>query len=58
MVQKQALRAWNEKVPLYDLVREDPDITKYLSSDEIESLFDVNYYLRYEDEILKRVFEN
>ncbi len=58
MVQRQALRAWNEKVPLYDLVREDPDITKYLSEDEIESLFDVNYYLRYEDEILKRVFEN
>ena len=58
MVQRQALRAWNEKVPLYDLVREDPDITKYLSGDEIESLFDVNYYLRYEDEILKRVFEN
>ncbi|MDL1966680.1 MAG: adenylosuccinate lyase [Candidatus Desulfofervidus auxilii] len=58
MVQRQALRAWNEKVPLYDLVRKDPEIRKYLNRDEIESLFDVNYYLRYEDEILKRVFEN
>jgi len=58
MVQRQALKAWNEKVLLYDLVKNDPDITKYLSKDEIDALFDVNYYLRYEDEIFKRVFED
>jgi len=57
MVQKQALRAWNEKIPLYDLIKEDKEITSYLSKEEIDSLFDVNYYLRYEDEIYKRLFK-
>ncbi|GAB6886574.1 adenylosuccinate lyase [Desulfothermus okinawensis JCM 13304] len=58
MVQRQAMRAWNEKVALYDLVKMDPDITKYLSKEEIDSLFDIKYYLRHEDEIYHRVFEN
>ncbi len=56
MVQKQALRAWNEKRPLYELVKKDPNITSHLTEKEIDSLFDVNYYLRFEDRIFKRVF--
>ncbi len=56
LIQRQALRAWEEKRPLYDLVLEDKNITSYLSKEEIDSLFDVKYYLRYEDHIYQRVF--
>lgn len=56
MIQKQALRAWEEKRPLYDLVLDDKDVTSYLSKEEIDDLFDVNYYLRFEDHIYDRVF--
>lgn len=56
MIQKQALRAWEEKRPLYDLVLDDKDITSYLSKEEIDDLFDVSYYLRFEDHIYHRVF--
>ncbi len=56
MVQRQAMRAWNEKLLLYDLIKEDKEIGRYLSESEIDSLFDITYYLRYEDEIYNRVF--
>ncbi len=57
MVQAQAMRSWKEKVPLYEKVIEDKEITSYLSPEELKGLFDVSYYLRYEDEIYNRVFK-
>jgi adenylosuccinate lyase len=35
---------------------QDPLVTKYLASDEIESCFDLGYYLREVDTLFKRVF--
>ncbi len=56
MVQARALESWEQRVPLYDKIKEDEAILSYLSKEEIEDLFDVSYYLRYEDEIFNRVF--
>ena len=35
-------------------VEKDPDITKYLSKEEIDECFDVKYFLRHVDMIMKR----
>ncbi|MGD8513124.1 MAG: adenylosuccinate lyase [Deltaproteobacteria bacterium] len=57
MVQKQAMGAWKEHKDFRELVRGDPDISRYLGSDEVEELFDLNSQLRHVDTIFARVFE-
>ncbi len=57
MVQRQAMRAWKGHNDFRELVRSDPDIARYLGSEEIEGLFDVNSQLRHVDTIFARVFE-
>jgi adenylosuccinate lyase len=57
MVQKQAMRAWKEHSDFRELVRSDPDIARYLGSEKIEGLFDVDSQLRHVDTIFARVFE-
>ena len=56
MVQKQAMRAWEEEKPFLSLVLADPDISSKLSKEKIEELFNLNYYLRKVDDIFQRVF--
>ncbi len=57
LVQKQAMRAWKEHKDFRGLVRSDPDIARYLGSEEVEQLFDVNAQLRHVDTIFARVFK-
>jgi adenylosuccinate lyase len=56
LVQEPALRAWEEGRSFRDLVLEDEAITSRISRSELDELFDPGYYLRYEQEILDRVF--
>ncbi|MEG1501995.1 MAG: adenylosuccinate lyase [Synergistaceae bacterium] len=53
IAQSNAMRCWNEKIPLLDLLKADSRITK-MSSEELEALFDLNYYLKHIDEIFAR----
>lgn len=53
-VQRNALRAWEEKKPFRELIQKDPDITQHLSHDEIEELFDYNYHLKQVDYIFRQ----
>jgi len=58
IVQELALEVWeNKNLDFKDLVVKDERILKVLTPEEIENVFDVSYYLRYVDEIYKRVFE-
>jgi len=57
MVQKQAMRAWKEHKDFRELVRGDSDISRYLGSEEVEELFDVDSQLRHVDTIFSRVFK-
>lgn len=54
-VQRNAMKAWEEKRQFIDLLKRDEDITKYLSEKEIEGLFDYDYHLKHVDYIFKRV---
>ncbi len=56
-VQKNAMKSWEQKQDFKELFKKDKKIKEYLSSDEIEKLFDLSYYLKNVDYIFKRVFK-
>ena len=53
IAQSNAMRCWNEKVPLLELLKNDPRIKK-MSESELESLFDLEYYLKHIEEVFNR----
>ncbi|GIW17727.1 adenylosuccinate lyase [Tepidiforma sp.] len=46
IVQRNAMRAWNERVPFLDLLLADPEVTSRLPEAELRGLFDYGYYLK------------
>jgi adenylosuccinate lyase len=56
LVQRNAMRVWDENEDFQRLVKSDPEITKQLSEAEIERIFSLNTYLRNVDAIFARVF--
>ncbi|WP_419785509.1 adenylosuccinate lyase [Pseudodesulfovibrio sp.] len=56
MVQKVAMRCWENKVQFEDEIRNDLEIKKHLVANDLDEAFDPSYYKRYEDVIFKRVF--
>ena len=53
IVQSNAMRCWSEKIPLLNLLKADARIKK-LTHGDLESLFNLQYYLRHIDEIFGR----
>lgn len=53
IAQSNAMRCWNEKTPLLELLKNDPRIKK-TSESELESLFDLEYYLKHIEEVFSR----
>jgi adenylosuccinate lyase len=41
---------------LLDLLKADPEVSKRLSDDQLEALFDLGYHLKHVDTIFERVF--
>jgi adenylosuccinate lyase len=41
LVQRNALRTWEERRPFIDVLREDPDITKTLTDEQLQACFDL-----------------
>ena len=56
MVQRVAMKVWEEGLEFKGLIMEDREIGKYLNKKEIEEIFDLRYHLKYVDEIFERVF--
>jgi adenylosuccinate lyase len=56
MVQRNAMRAWNGEGALLDLLKADADVSKALSAQELEALFDLGYHFKHVDTIFTRVF--
>jgi len=57
MVQSLAMQAWEKGQSFPELVRADPELSPYLTAEELDQLFDPEYYLRYEGFIFNRVFQ-
>lgn len=56
MVQRNAMRVWQEGGNFFDLLENDAEIKQYLSSKELEKAFDLKSQLRNVDRIFKRIF--
>jgi adenylosuccinate lyase len=56
IVQKNAMRAWSEKLPLLDLLRAEPDVKAHLDDADLTRLFDLRHHTRHVNSIFGRVF--
>ncbi len=57
VVQKAAMKCWQQKTPFIDLLWEEDEVSKKLGRAELEKSFDLAYYLRNVDYIFNRVFK-
>jgi len=55
LVQRNAMKSWKGNKNFLSLLKADPEVTGILPTEELESLFDHQYYLRYIDEIFERL---
>jgi len=55
LVQQNAMKAWKQNKNFLGLLKADPEVTASLPPEELEPLFDEQYYLRYIDDIFKRL---
>jgi adenylosuccinate lyase len=58
LVQQRAMQSWQQRKSFKDLLKKDRLIKKYLSNDEINHLFDLQFYTKNVNYIFKRVFES
>ena len=56
VVQRNAMPVWEGKGDFLTLLKQDEDVKKYLSDEELESLFDLGYHTKHVDTIFRRVF--
>jgi len=56
MVQRNAMAAWEGEREFKSLIMDDPEVRDILTAEEIEAMFDLQYHLKYVDEIMARVF--
>ena len=56
LVQRNALKVWQEGADFQALLVSDPDVRKYLSAAEVAANFDLGYHLKEVDTIFARVF--
>jgi adenylosuccinate lyase len=55
MVQDSAMKAWQEEKDFLSLLEADRRITARLNKEELKSLFDYDYYLKYVDDVFERL---
>lgn len=53
-VQELAMKSWNEQVDFKGIIKDDAEISKKLSEEEIDELFDPSYFMRNVDKIYSR----
>ena len=55
LVQRNAMKAWDENQDFRQLMRSDEDVVGCLPTAELDDLFDYNYYTRYVDDTFSRL---
>ncbi len=56
IVQRNAMRSWEEEDEFKQLLIQDKEVMSYLSAEDIESVFNVDNFLKHVDYIFSRVF--
>ncbi len=54
-MQANSARTWDEDADFRELIRADPAVAAHLSGDELDSIFDYGYYIRFNDEVFDRI---
>jgi adenylosuccinate lyase len=54
IVQRNAMKVWEDGVDFREMLLADPEISSRLTSDELSDCFDMKHHLRFVDEIFKR----
>ncbi len=55
IIHNRAMESWESGQDFREMMRSDPDVSRALSAEELDSLFDYRYYVRHVDEIFERV---
>jgi adenylosuccinate lyase len=55
IVQRNAMRAWQDRTPFLDLLCEDVEVTSRITRDELASVFDYDFYLKHIDDSFRRL---
>ena len=56
IVQRSAMKTWQSDTKKFiNLLKADSEVTAVLSLKELEALFDYNYYLRFVDDVFRRL---
>jgi adenylosuccinate lyase len=56
MVQRNALKVWDEGKDFKSLLLEDEELRKYLTEKDLEEIFSMEYHLKHVDDLFERVF--
>jgi adenylosuccinate lyase len=56
LVQRNAMKVWEDGADFLEALLADKDVTKALSAEQIRAQFDLGYHTKYVDTIFKRVF--
>ena len=56
LTQRSAMAVWHEGSTFKDRLAADPEVMAHLRPDQLEELFDLNYYLKHVDTIFSQVF--
>ena len=56
IVQKNAMKVWESKGSFLEQLKKDNDVQEILPDNELEKLFDLQYHLKYVDDIFDKVF--
>lgn len=56
LVQRNAMKVWQEGGQLQDRLKDDPEVMQHLTPHEVDRLFDLGYHLKHVDTILRQVF--
>jgi len=55
LVQKNAMKSWKGGRNFLTLLKSDAEVIACLTPEELDAIFDYNYYLRYVDEVYERI---
>ena len=55
MVQRNAMKVWQERSSFFDVLCSDAEVTRHLPPAELDGIFDYNYYVRHVDAVFERL---
>ena len=58
LVQRNAMRVWEEGKDFKTELKNDPEVIKVLANEEIDEQFDLEYHTKHVDTIFQRVFSD